>query len=445
MSKSYWNAAELLATTLPIPKWAVSGVIAEGVTLLAGPPKVGKSWLALDLAVDIAGTTKVALGGIDVQQGDVLYLALEDTARRLQGRLRKVLGDQPPPHRLHIATEWPGLQQGGAEQLDRWLTDHPDARLVVVDVLAKIRGISTNNGNAYSEDYAVMNQLKVVADRHGVAILVVTHVRKMASVDFLEQVSGTNGIAGAADCTIVLSRTRGEVHGELDITGRDVEETKYAMVWRPDAGRWDLDGNGLAEAQAAAHRAQITTGLSDRSTEIVEFIAQHPDGVKAKAVAEHLGIDQDKVRPYLQRLERTGRILKPSTGLYTPVTGVTTVTAGRNDPGQNPVPGAPADGGVTSTVTAHQPIAAGHSHGVTPVTLVTGVQEPPSEGSRGCPICATPLVFAAVPTSRGPACRRCAPGIKAGTTCRDCGHPRDLVAAGRCNPCHGAAVRGGAA
>ncbi|WP_420123716.1 AAA family ATPase [Nakamurella sp.] len=428
MTKSYWTAAELLSTTLPVAKWAVSGVIAEGVTLLAGPPKVGKSWLALNLAVDIAGDTGSALGGIDILQGDVLYLALEDTARRLQGRLRKVLGVQPAPHRLHISTEWPGLQQGGADRLDRWLTDHPGARLVVVDVLAKIRGLSSSNGNQYAEDYAVMNQLKVVADKHGVAILVVTHVRKMASADFLEQVSGTNGIAGAADCTIVLSRTRGELHGELDITGRDVEETKYAMVWRPDAGRWDLDGNGLAEAQAAAHRAQITTGLSDRSTEIVEFIGKHPDGVKAKAVAEHIGIDQDKVRPYLQRLEKSGRILKPSTGLYTPVTGVTTVTADVTD--ATPIEDF-VDPETGTTVVSIEWV---ERDAVTPVTDVTGVQ-------GGCPICSTPLVFAAVPTARGPACRRCAPGIKAGTTCADCGHPRDLVKDGRCNPCQGRASR----
>ncbi|ACV79819.1 AAA family ATPase [Nakamurella multipartita] len=392
MTKNYWNAAELLATVLPIPKWAVSGVIAEGVTLLAGPPKVGKSWLALNLAVDVASDLGVALGGIDVQQGDVLYLALEDTARRLQGRLRKVLGEHPAPENLHIATEWPGLQDGGADQLDRWLRDHPAARLVVVDVLAKIRGISSANGNQYAEDYAVMNQLKMVADKHGVAVLVVTHVRKMASADFLEQVSGTNGIAGAADCTIVLSRTRGEVHGELDITGRDVEETKYAMIWRPDAGRWDLDGNGLAEAQAAARRAEITIGLGDRSTEIIDFIAQHPDGVRAAAVADHLAIDQDKVRPYLQRLEKSGRILKPSTGLYTPVTGVTTVTAGDNDAGQGPRLGVtPADVGVTPTVTAPPPVSAGHSLGVTPVTPVTGVLKAcghgPLSANGKCGIC----------------------------------------------------------
>lgn len=324
--RTFWNAADLLAAHLPEAKWAVKPIIAEGVTILAGPPKVGKSWLAGNLAVDVATENAVALGGIPTQTGDVLLLSLEDTARRLQGRLRKMLNGVPAPQRLDIATEWPGLDDGGADQLGRWLGTHPAARLVVVDVLAKIRGRGANNGNQYSEDYAVMNQLKRVADEHQVAILVVTHVRKMGAVDFLEQVSGTNGIAGAADCTIVLTRSRGEDSGELNITGRDVEEAKYAMRWRKDVGRWDLDGNSIAEAQAAAHRAEISHNLGDRSVEIIAFIDQHPQGARAAQVAEHLGIGQDKVRPYLQRLELSGRIGKPTTGLYTPVTGVTTVT-----------------------------------------------------------------------------------------------------------------------
>lgn len=396
--KTYWTAAELLSTLLPEPKWAVTGVIAEGVSILAGPPKVGKSWLAANIAVDVASENGVALGGIKVLQGDVLLLSLEDTARRLQGRLRKMLNGRPAPARLAIATEWPALDDGGIEQLDRWLTSHSGARLVVVDVLAKVRGRTTSNGNAYAEDYAVMNQLKMVADRHQVAVLVVTHVRKMGAVDFLEQVSGTNGIAGAADCTIVLSRSRGEFAGELNITGRDVEEASYAMVWRPDAGRWDLDGNGLAEASAAAHRAEISQGLGDRSVEIITFIDQHPKGVRAGQVAEHLQIDADKVRPYLQRLEETGRIDKPSRGLYTPVTSVTTVTAhplGGNTPGLDVT-------GATSSVTSEVPVQ-GHF-----VTLVTPVTGPPGDT-------------------------------------KPCGHPGRALASGLCGTCIAERLSGGAA
>ena len=324
--KWFWTAAELMSTSLPAPKWAVSGIIAEGVTILAGPPKVGKSWLAANVGLDVASGDGVALGGIDVQQGDVLLLALEDTARRLQSRLHKMLAGRPAPERLEIATEWPALNDGGTEMIDRWLTAHPAARLVVIDVLAKVRGRSPSNGNAYAEDYSVVNELKTIADRHQVAFLVVHHVRKMAAVDFLEQVSGTNGIAGAADCTIVLTRLRGELAGELNITGRDVEEASYAMVWRPETGRWDLDGNGLAEASAAAQRAEISHGLGDRSVEIITFIGRHAEGVRAGQVAEHLEIDADKVRPYLNRLEKSGRIGSPSRGLYAPVTSVTSVT-----------------------------------------------------------------------------------------------------------------------
>lgn len=459
--RTRWTAAELLAINLPAPKWAVAGIIAEGVTILAGPPKVGKSWLAANIAVDVASASGKALGGIDVQSGDVLYLALEDTAGRLQSRLRKMLGDDKAPTRLHLATEWPPLDAGGIPDLDTWLNGHPTARLVVVDVLAKVRGAGRRNGNAYAEDYEVINQLKMVADRHQVAVLVVTHVRKMAAVDFLEQVSGTNGIAGAADCTIVLSRPRSETSGALNITGRDVEEATYAVVWRPEVGRWDLDGDGLAEASSAARRAEVSSGLGDRSVEILAYLDQHPEGVRAGQVAEHLGVAADNVRQPLRRLTDTGRINNPRRGLYTAVTSVTSVTSlgltSGNMADQNVTPPSrvsrssepdvtPAGTNVTPTADSVTDIRPDQGLFVTVVTPVTGPpsdHEPPPAPTQ-CPICAQGTGWALVPSSAGPACRRCAPGIRAGTNCRDCGHPRDVVADGRCNPCHGQAIRGAA-
>ena len=82
-----FSAADLLALTLPEPKWAVAGLLPAGFSVLAGKPKLGKSWLGLDIALAVA-LGGVALGSIHVSQGDVLYLALEDTTRRLQTRIR---------------------------------------------------------------------------------------------------------------------------------------------------------------------------------------------------------------------------------------------------------------------------------------------------------------------------------------------------------------------
>jgi len=126
----YFTAADLMATDFPEPRWAVPGLIAEGLNLLVGSPKLGKSWLCLGLAVAIASGGK-ALGKIDVEQGPVLYAALEDNPRRLQNRLRLVLGRDAVPDDLHITTSLPRLPDLQAVLAD-WLDATPGARLVIV-------------------------------------------------------------------------------------------------------------------------------------------------------------------------------------------------------------------------------------------------------------------------------------------------------------------------
>src|SRR5437868_7248875 len=132
------SAADLVARQFAEPKWAVPGIVAEGLTILAGKPKTGKSWAALDFAVAVAGGY-AALGNIECQQGDVLLLALEDSLRRLNQRVKAVLQGQPAPAALQIATEWRRADAGGLLDLQKWLTDHPNARLVIIDTLQKIR------------------------------------------------------------------------------------------------------------------------------------------------------------------------------------------------------------------------------------------------------------------------------------------------------------------
>jgi AAA domain len=187
------TATDLMAAELPPVRWVVPGVLPEGVTLLAGKPKLGKSWLVLGmcLAVAIGG---VALGTRHVEQGEVLYLALEDNRRRLQKRLGKMLGG-PAPRGLEMATTWPRLNEGGVEALGAWLLEHPEARLIAVDTLAKTRPLARGQ-NVYQEDYAALEELLPLAAEHGVAVVVVHHTRKMAAADPLDEISGSTGLTG---------------------------------------------------------------------------------------------------------------------------------------------------------------------------------------------------------------------------------------------------------
>jgi len=305
--RSLWTADTLMATTFPEPRWAVPGILAEGVTLLAGPPKVGKSWLYLGLGLGVAaGGT--AFGTIPVTAGPVLYLALEDTPRRLQNRMRKLLQGKPAPGNLYLETLCPPLPQGGAQAIAGWLTEHPDARMVVIDVFAKVRGNATPGASAYDADYAAISHVKRLADHFGVAVVLVHHVRKMGSDDFLAEVSGTNGLAGAADTTIVLKRARGKADGVLHITGRDVDESEHALAFQPETGAWHLLPGTAAENTIADTRATV-----------LRYVRTHP-GQRPKDIAEATGLDYELTRKTCSRMAADGQ-LKASGGTYTTALG----------------------------------------------------------------------------------------------------------------------------
>lgn len=219
------------------PRWAVPGLLPEGLNLIVGAPKVGKSWFGLDVAIAVARGS-YALGILPVEGGDVLYLALEDTGRRLQSRLRIALGDSPPPERLTLETECPPLGRGAEVLIEEWVEAASEPRLIVVDVFAKVRGLPNGKVNQYDDDYQSMVKLKRLADRFGICILVVHHTRKAIATDYLDLVSGTNGIAGAADGILILTRNRGNTQATLKVTGRDVEEAEHTLTFLAEHGRW---------------------------------------------------------------------------------------------------------------------------------------------------------------------------------------------------------------
>ena len=302
--RTSWTADELMAAQFPEPRWAVPGLLSEGVNLLAGPPKVGKSWLSLGLALTVASGGK-ALDAIDVAAGPVLYLALEDTPRRLQARMRRMLGPrEAAPHGLTLATACPPLPDGGVQAIAAWLGRNPDARMVVIDVFAKMRGRSPAGMSAYDADYAAISQAKQLADSHGVALVLVHHVRKAGSDDFLAEVSGTNGLAGAADATLVLKRPRGQADGLLCVTGRDVDEAEYALRFVPEAGAWCLMDGPPQEHIVGDTRAAI-----------LRHVRQHP-GSTPKAMAEATGLGNDNVKKTCQRMTADGQLAADAAGRY---------------------------------------------------------------------------------------------------------------------------------
>ncbi|MGW1801901.1 AAA family ATPase [Streptomyces sp. NPDC001984] len=306
--RTAWTADQLMVAHFPEPKWAVPGILAEGVSVLAGPPKVGKSWLSLGLGLSVAAGGN-AFDSVPVQGGPVLYLALEDTPRRLQTRMGKLLGGQPAPAGLTLVTECPPFPQGGTEAIAQWLERHRDARMVVIDVFAKMRGQAPSGVSAYDADYVAVGYAKRLADHYGVAVVLVHHVRKAGSDDFLTEVSGTNGIAGAADATLVLRRARGQADGILHVTGRDVDEAEYALSFQPASGAWHLLDGPVSDHTVGDTRATI-----------LRYVRSHP-GAKPKDMAGELPhVDIDTIRRTCSRMADAGQLSKDAGGRYYPDT-----------------------------------------------------------------------------------------------------------------------------
>ena len=305
---------------LPPVEYVVPGVIPEGLTLLVAPPKIGKSWMVLGLGV-AAATGDRAFGSIPVDARPVLYLALEDGARRLQSRLRTI-GVTAGPRGLYFMTDVPA---GPIATIATFLERNAEYKpLVILDTLGKVRG--TYGGNdAYGNDYSQMSSLKDLVDRHpGSSLIVVHHTNKGEKSDFLDSVSGTQGLAGAADSILLIQRDRQTESSTLHVTSRDAMEGQYSLSLV--SGTWKLDGSSLRDAADAARNKAATEGVGDDMAEIVTLVNRYPEGVKPKDVATLLHWEDSKVRLYLRRAYESGRIANPKRGLYTAVTSETSVT-----------------------------------------------------------------------------------------------------------------------
>jgi hypothetical protein len=300
------SAADLVAREFKEPKWAVPQIIAEGLTILAGKPKTGKSWAALDFAVAVAGGYN-ALGNVQCQQGDVLLLALEDNDRRLNQRLKAVLQGQPAPAALQIATQWRRADAGGLDDLQSWLSAHPRARLVVIDTLQMIRGQRSKAEGVYADDYAAVGRLKALADNSNVSFVVVHHLRKETAGDPLESVSGTAGITGSADTILVLKREPKDSLGLLYVRGRDVPEAEIAMQFDEATGKWlrliGADDFRRSKERNAVIRALLDLGEPMTPAEIADALG------KSRATSG--------VRMLLSKMRKAGDIVKCADGRYT--------------------------------------------------------------------------------------------------------------------------------
>jgi RecA-family ATPase len=299
------SAAALGAMTFPPIKYIVPGVLPEGATILAGRPKLGKSWLALDIALAVA-RGDYCLGDRKCVQGDVLYLALEDNRRRLQSRIAKVSphgSDTPWPEALELATEWKRCDEGGVGMLRDWAAARESPRLIIIDVLAQFRTGRGSQESLYEADYRAVKEVQELASELDLGVLIIHHVRK-GSGDFdpFERVSGSMGLTGAADTTIVLDRDGNgcSLYGR----GRDIQEYEQALSFSKENCRWTIQGDASEVRR------------TDERSAILDALLEAQDLMTPKDICIATGMSRNNCDQLLYKMAHSGEVLKAGRGSY---------------------------------------------------------------------------------------------------------------------------------
>ena len=229
---------ELYETSYPSRPPIIDGLLYSGTYLLAGAPKVGKSFLVAQLAYHISAG--LPLWDFPVKQCTVLYLALEDDYKRLQDRMFRMFGVESTED-LFFATAAKQIGAGLEDQLELFIREHPNTQLIIIDTLQKIRELSGESYN-YASDYEIIGKLKMFADKHGICLLLVHHTRKQPASDKFEMISGTTGLLGCADGAFLLQKERGiAMNATLDVVGRDQPEQKIFLIRDREHLNWTLD------------------------------------------------------------------------------------------------------------------------------------------------------------------------------------------------------------
>lgn len=287
--------------TMPLKplEFVIENLLSNGLHVLAGSPKVGKSWLALWLAVTVSKGEEI--WGNKVKQGDTLYLCFEDSQIRIQNRLFEITDEASSA--VNFCNEQAMLGGELEERIRTFVEEHTKCVLIIIDTLQMIRGSSTDN--SYASDYSDLTALKNLADELGIAILLIHHLRKENDSDPFNRISGTTGIQGVVDSSFILSEdVRGSGQAKLYCVGRDIEYREICLK-RNEENIWEVVSDSFQNKDALLH--DIVFLISDfmkgkesytgSPTELSTLLSvQSGDQISSRLLSKHIRLNLEELR-----------------------------------------------------------------------------------------------------------------------------------------------------
>lgn len=299
------TATDLLAKTFPPLRCFVEELLAEGLTILAGKPKKGKSYLALDMSLSIA-VGRQAFMKFPTEKARVLYVSLEDGERRLQRRLLQIQSNLKTPAGLDFLYTFPRLGDGALEALAHYAQQY---QIIIIDVIGRILPMQTQSRKSlseYQELTDVMGPIQQLALDNRMAIVMIDHLRKAGADDDLDAIMGSQGKAGAADHALIYSRKGEEKDGVLKVFSRDLEAEKFVLTM--------VDGHLEFLGKGEVYE------LDSEQNKIVSILEEEARPMNIVEIMKAMGIQSDthyhRFRKVLQRLYADDRIGKTKRGLY---------------------------------------------------------------------------------------------------------------------------------
>ena len=235
-------------------EWLVSDMVPQGLTVLCAASKTGKSWMALQMCLDVCFGNDFL--GHKTNPAGCRYLALEDSYPRLCNRMNMILKEKDAPKNFKVVIHAEGMDGSLLQQVSDEIEDNPDVKLIIIDTFQKIRGIAPKNEFAYATDYREVGALKELADRKKVGILLIHHLRKMPDTDdVFRMINGSTGIMGAADTIfIIYKKRRQDKHATLHMTGRDIRDDEIIIQFNEQNCIWEVVGSAEEEEEKRKQR-----------------------------------------------------------------------------------------------------------------------------------------------------------------------------------------------